>query len=113
MKNTNFVEIKTLRINGTVDAQRVGQTQFTSLLANFRPRPETDYTKTVGCHRCGKVVCEPSKLPAHQVCPCSGIANAGIRFKGREELIWWAEIWDKLGYNDVAQKAREIANKMP
>lgn len=111
--NDYYVKERVIRVNGTVDENKVWNTMFSELVASMRPRPETDYTKTVGCSRCGKVYNEPSKPPALQTCHCPGGANAGVRLKGREEMLWWAEVWAAQGYNDVAETARQIANKLP
>lgn len=101
-----------LRVNGVVETQRVWATHFSLLVATMRPRPETDYAKPTGCPRCGKVYHQPQKPPALQECRCPGLLNAGIRLKGREEMLWWADVWAALGYPDAANM-REIALKLP
>ena len=102
-----MVTIRKLRIDGTIEEQRQWATEFSLLIATLRPCPDTDYSKPVGCSRCGKVFHGQARF-----CRCPGLLNAGVRLKGREEMLWWAEVWAALGYPQAEQQL-EFALKLP
>lgn len=84
--------------------------EYASLVAQMPPRPETDYEKPVACPSCGQR--RPVERAERYCVPCCNIGH-DYRLMGQLELLWSAEVQERLGYPEVAAQRRTIAATLP